>query len=318
MMVAGETFELTPEIGSRGQNRDDGKVLQVVSPIASTVILFSDEDSDLEILLVTSHFRSAYYSFTNLVKTRVSEVTGIPVEAIQYFSSHNHSDVALTPGTYPAGAPSFDDRASEQDLTGAGREFLDRLCASARNLRPGLRPARVRWALGHEKRISYNRKGRRADGSTYFMREEDRVLLEPDFSGEIDDDAPVVGFFDPDEFPICFLVQFAAHPCTVYHPQHPVVFGEYPQVAGQVLSKAFGGVPVGFLQGCCGDLSAKGFMSDRPLSEKIDEAIDYGTKLGNTWVEAARTLTDSSTDGIGLKVHRTRRRKPRYGLNCAM
>ena len=40
-------------------------------------------------------------------------------------------------------------------------------------------------AVGRERRISYNRKGRRADGTTYFMREEDRLLLGRDFCGDI-------------------------------------------------------------------------------------------------------------------------------------
>ena len=54
--------------------------------------------------------------------------------------------------------------------------MLKGICGAARALPDRLEPVSVWRALGHEKRISYNRKGRRADGCTFFMREEDRTL----------------------------------------------------------------------------------------------------------------------------------------------
>ena len=69
-----------------------------------------------------------------------------------------------------------------------GRALLRQLEEAARKLRDRLEPVTVAWALGRERRISYNRTGRRADGST-CMRDEDRVLLGADFNGDIDDEA---------------------------------------------------------------------------------------------------------------------------------
>ena len=165
---------------------------------------------------------------------------------------------------------------------------------------------RVAWNVGHERRITYNRKGRRADGSTYLMREEDRVLLGKDFSGDIDDDAPVIAFVGSDGKPVCFLVQFTGHPATDYHPEHPVVHGDYPQVACDDLSEAFGGVPVGFLQGCAGDLNSKGLLSPKPVKQKLADAVRYGHWLGSTYIRAAKHLQYAAADDLAFAWERVR------------
>ena len=110
-------------------------------------------------------------------------------------------------------------------------------CSHARRLPEMLQPVTVWWAEGREDRITYNRKGRRADGTTYFMREEDRVLVGKDYRGDIDTQAPVVVFKNEPGRIVAALCQFTGHPVTSYHPEKPVVFGDWPQVAADVLAE---------------------------------------------------------------------------------
>ncbi len=160
---------------------------------------------------------------------------------------------------------------------------------------------RVRWGVGQEWRISHNRKGHRADGSTYFMREDDRLALGADFHGDIDADAPVVGFFGlDDDRPRGLLSWFTAHPVTAFDPEHPIVFGEYAQVACDVLSAAHGGAPVGFLQGCAGDVNAKGLLAQKPVEQSVADAQRYGTWLGETWCEALAQGREADSDAVGV------------------
>ena len=177
---------------------------------------------------------------------------------------------------------------------------------AARQIRKQCVPVHVAWSVRHERRITYNRKGHRADGSTYLMREEDRVLLGKDFTGDIDDDAPVIAFVGADDKPVCFLVQFSGHPVTDYHPEQPIVHGDYPQVACDDLSCAFGGVPVGFLQGCAGDLNSKGLLTSKPAEEKLADVVRSGHWLGGTYIRAAKHLRCAAADDVAFSWRRIR------------
>jgi len=157
-------------------------------------------------------------------------------------------------------------------------------------LRGKMEEVEVRCGRGEERRITHNRKGRRADGSTYLMREEDRLLLGEDFTGDIDADAFVIGFFNRTGQPVAMLTQFTGHPVSAFHCDHPIVHGEFPQVACDELSAAFGGIPVAFMQGCAGDTNSKGLLSAKPVEENVADAERYGRQLGETFIAIARNL----------------------------
>src|SRR5690606_15176226 len=97
-----------------------------------------------------------------------------------------------------------------------------------------------------------------------------------------------------------FVTYFTAHPVTAFDPEHPIVFGEYSQVACDALSDAFGGVPVGFLQGCAGDVNAKGLLAKKPAEESVADATRYGHCLGHTYIDAATRMTASERDDIAI------------------
>jgi hypothetical protein len=299
LQAAAETFSVTCRPGSEGQNMVRAKVGRVYMPIESTVFLFQERSR--RVCVITSHFMTHYASMSNLLRKEASRILGIGTDRVLSFSSHNHSDSLLSRKPLELAEENPTAILPRGALSREGAEFLEKLRNALRRLPKRLVQVRTAWAVGHETRISHNRKGRRSDGSTYFMREEDRVLLGADFSGAIDSDAPVLAFLDAESDPVCFLVQFTGHPVTCYHPEKPVVHGDYPQIACAALSRKFGGVPVGFLQGCCGDINSKGLLAAKPARVKVADAERFGRFLGATYTEAAGKLTLSARDGIDCR-----------------
>ncbi len=304
LKVAAETFAVMPRPGDEGQSLLRAKATAVFGPIKTTIFLIHGDQTSS--CLITTHFMIEQGAVSNLIRRRVAHALDLSPDRVVVFSSHNHNDVTLTKEPICYGIPDPAAEVSEDNLTTAGGELLQSLLRAAEKIKDHCVPVQIAWAVGHERRITYNRKGRRADGSTYFMREEDRRRLGEDFCGDIDDDAPVVGFIGLDGTPICFLVQFTGHPATDYHPENPVVHGDFPQVACDDLSEAFGGVPVGFLQGCAGDSNSKGLLYLKPAEEKLQDMVRYGHYLGETYTQTAMELRPSVSDNLAILWRRVR------------
>ena len=293
--AAAATFQVTERPGAKGSGVESA-VEAVYEPLDTTVTYL--EGDGQRIVLVTSHLLTHTQLLYRQIQRSVKKVLGLPGEAVVVISSHNHSYAKLTDEPQSA-FWSEGRRRGRLTLLGAGVQFFKGLERVLRGLPRRAVEVRVSWALGRERRISYNRKGRRADGSTYFMREEDRRLLARDFCGDIDDHAPVVCLSDKSGRPVVLLTHFNAHPATAFHPEHRLVCGEYPQTAAKVLADHFTregeAPPVAFLQGCAGNVNSKGLLSgDVGLSQKL------GRYLGETYIKAAGRLQPSRTDRLGL------------------
>ena len=202
-------------------------------------------------------------------RRRLASSLAIPLEQTAASATHDHSNVAL-PGvqlTHPFG----------RELFHGFDEALERLPAS-------FVPARVSWGTGTEASITYNRKGHRAGGSTYFMREEDRAKLPAGYTGTIAPTASIIRFDGPGGKPRLVLVHFTGHPVVSYNLEEPVINPDYSGWALQDLLASFGArPPVGaFLQGCAGDINAKGMFAGPKL------ARESGNKLGRCFIGANR------------------------------
>lgn len=277
----------------------DAKVRKVAGPLKGTVNLF--EDGALRVCVVTADFNTMLSADVSAaLRGAVADILDVPAANVLLFSSHNHSDTALTTGKVETYLPVKD--VPEPAWLPVGRELRDQLCACARRLPEMLQPVSVWWAQGSEGRITYNRKGRRADGSTYFMREEDRDLVGADFNGDIDRETPIVLLKNEQGATVAALAQFTGHPVTCYHPERPVVFGDWPRVACDLVAKhldAAGAVPVGFLQGCAGDVNSKGM-----LRSTEDDSIRYGRMLAESYIKALADLKPSGRDGMHYAVEK--------------
>ena len=293
--AAAETFEISERVGAKACGVES-PIESVHEPLETTVTYL--EGDGREVVLITSHLLTHTQLLYRKIQRTVKNVLGLPGEAVVVISSHNHSYAKLSEEPQNA-FWSEGRRRGQLALTGAGEQFFKGLERVLRRLPQRAVEVEVSWALGRERRISYNRKGRRADGSTYFMREEDRLLLGRDFCGDIDDHAPVVCLSDKSGRPVVLLAHFNAHPATAFHPEHRVVCGEYPQTAAHVLADHFArdgqAPPVAFLQGCGGDTNSKALLSgDVELSRK------FGRYLGQTYIKAAGKLQPSRSNRLGL------------------
>ncbi len=297
IQAAAGIFETSEVAGVRSFNRTGARIQRVLSALKTTVVLLRSEQE--AVCIVSSHIvtnsRWIYHAIQQCARRKL----GLPPDRVLVFCGHNHCSFQLTDG--PPAAGYGEERGSARTrLTPPGRRFFAGLEQVLQTLRGELQPVTVSWAVGREGRISYNRKGRRADGTTYLMREEDRLLLGRDFRGDIDEEAPVVCLRARHGQPVAVFAQFNAHPATAYHPEHPIVHGEYPQTAcdlvSRKLSRSHETVPVAFFQGCAGDINAKGL-----LSGDVRRTERFGRLLGNTYLRACRHPQPSRSDRLALR-----------------
>ncbi|MFH1921641.1 MAG: hypothetical protein ABIP48_17390 [Planctomycetota bacterium] len=302
LRAASLRFGVTPEAGGPTASRTGAVVGEVHGPLKTTVTLLEDDSTRL-CLVATDFGAINSLNVSDFYRRAVAEKLGLPAACVLLFSSHNHSGMSLASNQVPAyfteaGPP------PEPELLPVGREFLSELGSCASRLPEMLEPVSVWWAEGREDRITHNAKGRRANGSTYFMREEDRVLLGEDFCGDIDQQAPIVLLKSTAGEPVGALVQFTGHPVTSYHPERPVVFGEWPMVACDIVGEHLSpGAPVavGFLEGCAGDIASKMMFRGG-----VKMATRYGEMLGSSYVDALGKLRPSRRDGLDYAVEKVR------------
>lgn len=299
LRVASARFEIFPNVSPlapvNGPRGDAPPEPVVHGPLKTTLTLL--EEGPVRICLVTCDTNIAH-NVGRLLRRELGRELGIPAAQVLIFMSHNHSDFALARNASRAyGLPPILD--PEAELLPVGERYLERLLQTARELATRLEAVTVWWSVGHEDRITYNRKGRRADGSTFFMREEDRLLQGADYRGDVETDAPVVVFKNVSGDSVAALVQFTGHPVTSFNPESPVVYGEWPQVASDHLATrlALGGapVPVGFLQGCAGDVNSKEMFRGG-----VERAATFGRMLGEAYVHAVPDLVRSTRDGLAF------------------
>lgn len=294
LRAASIRFGITAQPKGPTASRVGAVVEKVCGPLKTTVTLL--EDGELRLCLVATDFGSINaLNVSDFYRRVLAEDLNLPVSHVLLFSSHNHSG-ALLASNNVAIYRSIPDNVPELKLLPVGHDLLRELRTCAKRLPGMLQPVTVWWAEGRERRITYNRKGRRADGSTYFMREEDRLLLGKDFRGDIDEQAPVVVLKNKAGKPITTLVQFTGHPVTSYHPEKPVVFGEWPQVAADIVAEHLSPeapLPVGFLQGCAGDVNSKEMFCGG-----VERAKYFGRLLGESYIKALDYLRPSRRDGL--------------------
>ena len=285
------SVDLTPPVGTPTSSHTGAGIEEVVGSLQTVVTLLDGDGPST--CLITSSMGVHAADMSHLLRCTAADALGIPFEHVLLFSSHNH----CTP------LPQFKARSdgpvqgtlSADNITPLGHELVGLIEHACRSLRSRLQPVTAHWAVGHERRITYNRKGRRADGTTLFMREEDRIRYGRDYTGDIDDDAPVISFINGDGVPVGFITGFTGHPVTAYHPERMMAFGEWPQVAADHLSEHFGGALVGFVQGCCGDVNSK-----RMLSGDVGISHRFGRYLADTFIKAAERMKPSERSDFDL------------------
>ena len=294
LRVAALEFGVTPETNAATGSRTGARAGRVVGPLHTTIVLL--DDGATRLCLITTHFAgTTALNVSDLVRDTIAHDLNLPTSQVLIFSSHNHSSATLATNGASAYV-TYDEAAPPAELSDTGEMLLAELRRHAARLPDMLQPVSVWWAEGHEDRITYNRKGRRADGSTYFMREEDRVLIAEDFRGDVDTQAPIIVLKNMAGKVVVALTQFTGHPVTSYHPENPVVFGDWPQVACDVVREHLDEtekLPVAFLQGCAGDVNSKEMFCGG-----VERATEFGQMLAQSYIDALDKLQPSRCDGL--------------------
>lgn len=305
LKAAALEFAITPGTGGPTSSKVGALVRKVEGSLKTTVTLL--ESGGTRLCLIATHMNSPKgANISPLIRRTAAEALGLPMSHALLMVSHNHTDLNLVSNhieAYAAISTKPEDLPAPK-LVPAGKDFIDQLGATAKRLPALLQPVTVWWAVGEEGRISYNRKGRRADGSTFLMREEDRDLLGVDFNGDIDREAPIVVLKNERGEVVTAITQFTAHPCSCFHPERPVIFGDWPQVACDHVAAHLSPekpIAVSFLQGCAGDVNSKGmFRGDIELSKK------YGRMLADSFLAALPKLQRSARDGFDYATENVR------------
>ncbi|MBN2457314.1 MAG: hypothetical protein JXB29_12395 [Sedimentisphaerales bacterium] len=297
LKVAACRFETEVEVGAPTYGQTGSLVQNIAGPLKTTVLLI--EDGSQRLCLVASDFSIDSQTTAPFLRKEAAKMLVLDDSRILMFSSHNHSVARFAEGELRSfqGYGKKNEETPKMELLPFGKRFVESLRQHLRKLPDALEPATILWAQGQEGRITYNRKGRRADGSTYFMREEDRKLVGEDFNGDIDREVPVVVFQGKNGKPIAALLQFTGHPVTSYRPEKLTIFGDYPSVAADILGQALGkggqAIPVAFLQGCAGDVNSKEMFAGG-----VSRAQKFGEMLGQSAIDALANLKPSHLDSM--------------------
>lgn len=286
-------FELTPEVGTSSGilSRAGNNIQHVYGGLKTTIFLF--EENGERHCLLTSAFWVDHNDLRPFCIEILTKNLQVKEENIITSSSHNHTIA------WPLADPSNKNSPDPAIVLShqLGIKFVKLLDELTQKLANKLQPIRIAWGKTEENRISYNRRSVNKQGRAYFMREEDRLNIAGEgFHGTIDPDAIVVIFKDLNNKPLAALTNFSSHPLAAYNPEKMFSYGQFPQVASDKLSVYLGGIPVGFVQGCSGDINAK-YM----LTGTIEQAKSLGEMLGDSFIKAAQNAVESRRIGIQWK-----------------
>jgi hypothetical protein len=275
--VACAAFDCTPPVGFPSETLGENPVIRKIEGPLETRV-FALRQGDLCIGWGNSDF-----NLYDEVRQRLSTSLKIPLSRTIHSTTHNHSGIRER-GMGP------------KDPTGFTQRFYRDLDKAIASLNGKFAPVSVSWATGEEGTITYNRKGRRPDGTTYFMREEDRIKLPRSYTGVIDPVASVIRFDRKDGTPELFVNHFTGHPVIAYNLEEPVANPDYSGWSIIDLVNAYAGAhPVGvFLQGCAGDINAKGMFSGPKL------ARESGDKLGKVFIQASHHTRPVKNPRLGF------------------
>ena len=275
--VACASFDCTPPLGFPAPTLGENPVIRKIEGPLETRV-FALRQGNLCI-----GWGNSDYNLYDEVRQRLAAGLKIPREHTIHSTTHNHSGIAEA-------------KLGSGDTTGFTQRFYADLDHAIASLNQRFAPVEVSWATGQESAITYNRKGHRPDGSTYFMRWEDRIKLPGDFTGVIDPTASVIRFDRTDGTPMLFVTHFTGHPVISFNLEEPVINPDYSGWAIVDLENAYPKAhPVGvFLQGCAGDINAKDMFAGPKL------ARESGDKLGKVFIEASHHTRKVSSPNLGF------------------
>lgn len=158
-------------------------------------------------------------------------------------------------------------------------------------------PVKVGAGVGHEDRISENRRIKLKDGSETDMRRAYSMPRDEDVAsvGPIDPQVGVLRLDREDGRPLAVLYNFACHP--IMHPPHKGNSADFPGFASKAIEDALGdGALAFFVQGCAGDINPVRYKEP----QRTPEAEPLGNSLGLAVVRAARKIATKPNAALSV------------------
>ena len=171
-------------------------------------------------------------------RKHISEVTGVPMEAIYLSSTHTHTGPILV-------------KNSENDLEQEYYQIVYRKMADAARLAiQDLKPAKMGWGIGHAPNVSFIRRYLMKDGSVRTNPGIDHPdIAEP--IGQIDDQVSILRF-DQTSGNSLVLVHFANHPDVVGGTK---LSADWPGFLRRTVEKTLDNTRCLFFNGAQGDVN---------------------------------------------------------------
>ncbi len=205
------------------------------------------------------------------VRARLQKEHGVPPEGVVVNASHCHGTVCAD----------------------VDAKTVEAVAAALANLVP----VTVGVGVGHEDRVSENRRLRLKDGREVDVRH--AYSLPPDAAvvgaGPIDPEVGVLRLERADGRTLAVVFTFACHPIM----GTPAAGGNTADLSGfaaQLVEEAFGGAVCLFVQGCGGDVNPLGYKAVHTPRD----AEPLGNRLGLTVVRTARSVRPAADGRLAV------------------
>jgi len=283
--------DYAPDVGLpiMGHIRQDYASMGVHDPLYCKAAVFEDAPGN-RLALVTMDICMLDRQKVAFFRRKVAQSTSIPAENILLAATHTHAGPATAA---PYGCPSS---PAEQIET-----FLNRATQAVVRAAADVQPAALRIGRARERRVSFNRRLRRKDGSTAmnWTLPDPATVAGP--LGPVDDELLALSV-DCGGCQVGALVNFPLHPAIIDH-ENWLYSADYPgymaESLGQIKGEDFLTL---FFNGCCGNINhidyadkdspRRGFvMAQRVgymLGARAAQAINHGVEISGSPIAAVR------------------------------
>lgn len=251
-------IDVTPPVGTAmgGYASRDHGAEGIHDPLFAKALALGDGTTTL--LLLTCDIISFNYRFTDPLRARIAETTGVPAGNVLVSNSHTHSG-PLTWGVL-----------GEDQVDAEYMAVLERKLTSIAELAVAqMRPATVGFAR-REVRVGYNRRAMSPD----------EPLQGAPMRGPLAPHVDVMAVRDEAGEVLAAWFCHAAH-AVVLGGDNYLISADYPGAAQAAVEALHPGCTAMFAQGCCGDINA---VRSRPGT--FEEVRSRGYLLGGAVISA--------------------------------
>lgn len=302
MLKAGAVaFDITPPLGvALAGLLTPRYAVDVDDPLFARAVVLEDEGGvEGRVAMVCCDLICMPGETVRAARAMIGRAGDVPAERVLVVATHTHTAPSPTGLRGTPREDSYMDGVPERIATAVG--------LAARRLRP----ARVRWGVGHVDGVAFNRRFRMQDGTVRMNPGRMNVdAIEP--VGPIDPELGVL-WIEADGFsdsrPIAAIACFALHYVGTDNMEHVSAdyFGRY---AGWV-TRAYGTevVPM-LLNGTSGDINNADVRDPKPISGARQAERVAGILAGET-VKVVERLRSASEVGLRVETERFRFRRKR-------